>query len=670
VPAIPTEAFIRDRDTRGGLIAYTHKIAQTANRLVSAWNTRFPFADTEASISTHSGIILDAYNQDGRTLGQRFPASAWGVFSRAHRGETHLIAEHGLLGGSSVEPTVTQATDYARSEVILDRYGKRSGERWGVYRDGYRDRKKRLIEIRADGSWWHPQGKIVETDGGLISLGTFQADTIAERTAGAGVTVDGCLIKDGVAANAGLLDGLDSLAFLKADGTVALTGNLAVNAGVTIDGYDIGATLDIAVLDTDIGATVQAFDVTLTSIALLGAAGKTIYTTADDTWAETTLTAFARTLLDDVDAAAARTTLVAPGLSVANTFAAANTFNAGIKIPAGQVVELNPTGASYSLQAASGALRFTANAVDGFDLLSTGVLAVAAGAIQIGDQLGTLYQLGTAITATATAINDLARKSVAQTFTGLQTFGDGIAADTVAEKTGAAGVTVDGVLLKDGGATLTGAGILSAAAPTLRWIETDASANQGTWEWLPSGESFYLRALSDDLATTNNAISIERSGTATVDSVSLWAGAVESLKAEVDGIRTVGGIVTTLCFIDLAVTQNVEGEYQPVAGSATGQDLHEYVMPFAGSIVGISVSASEARATGTAMYTVVKNTLTTGFAVQLNGTDDTYVHDTQPIGSDTFVAGDRIACWLTSVSFTPAVNVQITIFVEFNTTTI
>ena len=65
-----------------------------------------------------------------------------------------------------------------------------------------------------------------------------------------------------------------------------------------------------ATLDLEIGTDVQAFDATLTSIAALGtAAGKMAYTTALDTWAETDITGYARTLLDDGTSSAARTTL-------------------------------------------------------------------------------------------------------------------------------------------------------------------------------------------------------------------------------------------------------------------------------------------------------------------------------------------------------------------------
>lgn len=57
--------------------------------------------------------------------------------------------------------------------------------------------------------------------------------------------------------------------------------------------------------------------------------------------------------------------------------------------------------------------------------------------------------------------DEFVESGASNTFTGSQTFGDGIATDTIAEETAAAGVTIDGVLVKDGGVTLTAATALA-----------------------------------------------------------------------------------------------------------------------------------------------------------------------------------------------------------------
>jgi len=90
-----------------------------------------------------------------------------------------------------------------------------------------------------------------------------------------------------------------------ADGTAA--GN---QAAVGNSWGAIQANLDGALLTTAIGVTVQGYDATLAALAALAtAADRMIYATGLDTFSTTPLTAFARTLLDDADAAAARATL-------------------------------------------------------------------------------------------------------------------------------------------------------------------------------------------------------------------------------------------------------------------------------------------------------------------------------------------------------------------------
>ena len=107
-----------------------------------------------------------------------------------------------------------------------------------------------------------------------------------------------------------------------------IAGNLMVAAGGTKTGitvtYDdannnmdfvvagtyLNSNVTPATLNLAIGTNTQAYDAGLASIAgLTTAANKMVYTTGADTYAVTGLSAFARTVLDDTSAAAARSTL-------------------------------------------------------------------------------------------------------------------------------------------------------------------------------------------------------------------------------------------------------------------------------------------------------------------------------------------------------------------------
>lgn len=102
--------------------------------------------------------------------------------------------------------------------------------------------------------------------------------------------------------------GLGTLATLSSVNNANWSGtDLAVANGGT--GASTAADARTA-LGLVIGTNVQAFDATLLSIAALGSvADRMLYTTALDTWAETAITAAARTFLAATTAAAQRTTL-------------------------------------------------------------------------------------------------------------------------------------------------------------------------------------------------------------------------------------------------------------------------------------------------------------------------------------------------------------------------
>ena len=84
-------------------------------------------------------------------------------------------------------------------------------------------------------------------------------------------------------------------------------GTVPIGSGGTGATTASGARTNLGLV---IGTHVQAYDAGLKSIAGLStAANKMIYTTDSDSYATTSLTPFARKLLDDSDASAARNTL-------------------------------------------------------------------------------------------------------------------------------------------------------------------------------------------------------------------------------------------------------------------------------------------------------------------------------------------------------------------------
>lgn len=118
-----------------------------------------------------------------------------------------------------------------------------------------------------------------------------------------------------------------------------------VNSG-TLEGNNIDLTynsgtnkLTIAVTGLTIGTNVQAYDAGLQSISnLTTSSGNYLYTTGSDTYTTGVITSFGRSLVDDADASAARTTL---GLGTISTFNSGDYSLAGHTHTSSNITDFN-----------------------------------------------------------------------------------------------------------------------------------------------------------------------------------------------------------------------------------------------------------------------------------------------------------------------------------------
>lgn len=160
-------------------------------------------------------------------------------------------------------------------------------------------------------------------------------------------------------------------------------GSVATQNTVPVENGGTGATSASAArtnLGLAIGTDVQAFDDGLQSIAgLATAADRMIYTTALDAYAVTPLTAFARTILDDANAAAVRTTLGLGTVSTLNTVPVANGGTGSTTVAAAQAALSLDNKVVYATKSANyTALAADNNAVVSFSVAATMALTAAA----------------------------------------------------------------------------------------------------------------------------------------------------------------------------------------------------------------------------------------------------------------------------------------------------
>ena len=153
-----------------------------------------------------------------------------------------------------------------------------------------------------------------------------------------------------LAALAGLTSAADKGIQFTGSGSAA-TYDLTAAGKALLD--DADASAQRTTLGVAIGSDVQAYDAGLASIAgLTTAADKVIYTTGSDTYAVTNFTAFGRSLVDDADAAAGRTTLGLGSAAVLTAGTSANNavqLDGSARLPAvdgSQLTNLPSTGAT------------------------------------------------------------------------------------------------------------------------------------------------------------------------------------------------------------------------------------------------------------------------------------------------------------------------------------
>ena len=187
-------------------------------------------------------------------------------------------------------------------------------------------------ELAVDLSASSITGTLAVSDGGTGATSASAARTALGLEIGSDIQQQNAILSD----LAGLTQAANKLPFFDSGSTAATT-DLTAFARTLLD--DGSASAVQATLSLRPGTEIQAYDAGLASIAgLTTSANKGIYATASDTYATFDLTAFGRSILDDADAAAVRTTLGLVINTNVQSYSAVTAAIAGLSTSDGNII--------------------------------------------------------------------------------------------------------------------------------------------------------------------------------------------------------------------------------------------------------------------------------------------------------------------------------------------
>lgn len=331
---------------------------------------------------------------------------------------------------------------------------------------------------------------------------------------------------------AGVTSAADKVPYFTGSGTADVMTVTSAARGVLDDATtaDMRTSLGVA-----IGSDVQAYDATLNSLSSLGtAADKIAYTTATDTWAETPLTSTARNLLDDTSTSAMRTTLgVAIGTDVQAYDATLNSL-AALGTVADRIAYTTATD-TWAETTLTSAARGLLDDATTSDMRTTLGVAIGTNVQAYDATLASLAAYNTNGLLTQTAADTFTGRTLTAG-TGINvTNGNGVSGNpTVAfshlgiqdltdpnadrllywnDTSGATGWASVGTGLSFSGGTLTNTGLSSYPASGIpnstgsAWGTSYSTSGSGTVVALATGASLTTPALSGETFSTNAAVS-------------------------------------------------------------------------------------------------------------------------------------------------------------------